>query len=179
MKSDSELWGLALKGKEEAFVSLYERHQGPVFRFALHMSGKVETAEEIVQDVFLSLLSAPKRFVETSGTLQGYLIGAARNMIRDRLKRQGQFADADRSVATDMDMTEKLSTQERLRDLHAAILSLPPRYREAVVLCDLEEMDYASAAAHLGCPVGTVRSRLHRARSLLLAKLRNHQRCPA
>jgi RNA polymerase sigma-70 factor (ECF subfamily) len=57
-------------------------------------------------------------------------------------------------------------------------LSLPANYREVVVLCDLENMDYAQAAQHLGCAVGTVRSRLHRARTILGAKLRNGERCP-
>jgi DNA-directed RNA polymerase specialized sigma24 family protein len=58
------------KRTEAAFLELYQRHQGPVFRYALHMSGRVETAEEIVQEVFLSLLSASNGFIEASGNLQ-------------------------------------------------------------------------------------------------------------
>ena len=59
--------------------------------------------------------------------------------------------------------------QSRLRQ---AVATLPGKYREAVVLCDLEEMSYEEAALALGCPIGTVRSRLHRARAILLEKLR-------
>ena len=60
-----------------------------------------------------------------------------------------------------------------------AVLALPPAYREVVVLCELNEMDYAEAATVLGCPLGTVRSRLHRARGLLMGKLRAFKGCPA
>jgi RNA polymerase sigma-70 factor (ECF subfamily) len=165
------------KGNEAAFMSLYHRHQGAVFRFAVHMSGKVETAEEIVQEVFLSLLSSPGAFVESSGALQGYLIGAARNLIRTRLKHERRFTEADPNAAGGSQLMDELTKQENLRDLRAAILSLPPNYREVVVLCDLENLDYAVAAEHLGCPVGTVRSRLHRARAILAAKLRERMGC--
>ena len=64
-----------------------------------------------------------------------------------------------------------LTRREGLETLRRAVQALPRRYREVVVLCDLEEVDYADAAVALGCPIGTVRSRLHRARGLLLEKL--------
>jgi RNA polymerase sigma-70 factor (ECF subfamily) len=67
----------------------------------------------------------------------------------------------------------ELTAAEMLDDLWQAVLTLPLKYREAVVLCDLQEMDYVDAAAVMGCPVGTVRSRLHRARDLLLQKLKS------
>jgi RNA polymerase sigma-70 factor (ECF subfamily) len=69
-----------------------------------------------------------------------------------------------------------LTHREGLEALRRAVVALPRRYREVVVLCDLEEMDYADAAAVLGCPIGTVRSRLHRARALLLDKLNQERR---
>jgi len=65
-----------------------------------------------------------------------------------------------------------LLRREGIEELRRAVLALPKRYREVVLLCDLEEMDYADAATVLNCPVGTVRSRLHRARALLLEKLK-------
>jgi RNA polymerase sigma-70 factor (ECF subfamily) len=74
---------------------------------------------------------------------------------------------------------EALSQEQELQELRAAVLSLPPNYREVVVLCDLEGMDYSQAAATLNCPVGTVRSRLHRARAILSAKLKKRMRCTA
>jgi len=65
-----------------------------------------------------------------------------------------------------------LAQTERLEILRRAVLALPPAYREVVVLCDLDERDYAEAAGILGCAIGTVRSRLHRARALLAEKMR-------
>ena len=70
------------------------------------------------------------------------------------------------------DALANLTREEALEAVRQAVLALPTHYREVVVLCDLEEMDYANAAAALGCSIGTVRSRLHRARGLLMAKLR-------
>jgi len=75
-------------------------------------------------------------------------------------------------LAIDDDPLVELARREGLDALRRAVLALPRRYREVVVLCDLEEVDYADAAEALGCPIGTVRSRLHRARALLLDKLK-------
>lgn len=174
---ENELLKLAKKGNEAAFLDLYQRHQGPVFRFALHMSGQVETAEEIVQEVFLALLS-PNSFDSTSGGLQGYLIGAARNMLRSRMRQAWRFIEAEPATLGG-ELLDGLSKEQELHDLHTAILSLPPNYREVVALCDLEGMDYAHAASHLGCPLGTVRSRLHRARAALAAKMQKCMGCTA
>ena len=70
-----------------------------------------------------------------------------------------------------------LAQNERVETLRKAVLALPPAYREVVVLCDLHERDYAETASALGCAIGTVRSRLHRARALLAEKMRAGERC--
>ena len=75
-------------------------------------------------------------------------------------------------LAVDDDPLLDLTHREGIEALRRAVQALPRRYREVVVLCDLEEVDYADAAMALGCPIGTVRSRLHRARALLLEKLK-------
>ena len=75
-------------------------------------------------------------------------------------------------LAVDDDPLLDLTHREGIEALRRAVQALPRRYREVVVLCDLEEVDYADAAIALGCPIGTVRSRLHRARALLLEKLK-------
>ena len=177
MKNESELLKLAAKGNEAAFLEIYQRHQGPVFRFALHMSGRVETAEEIVQEVFLAMLCA-HGYAPAKGSLQAYLIGAARNMIRSRMRQAWRFTEAE-PATTGAELVDALSKEQELRELRAAILSLPPNYREVVALCDLEGMDYVQAASHLSCPVGTVRSRLHRARAILAAKMQKRVGCMA
>ncbi len=176
--SDSDLLRLSRKGDEDAFLILYRRHQGPVFRFALHMSGSRETAEEVTQEVFLAMLTDAHQYVEARGRLESYLIGMARNLVRRQI-RTARLLSADdlemngeQQAASRDELVDTLNRKQELNALREAILKLPPNYREVIVLCDLEGMDYIQAAVQLGCAVGTVRSRLHRARSLLEAKLR-------
>lgn len=180
--NDNELLRLSEKGDEDAFLVLYRRHQGAVFRFALHMSGRKEAAEEVTQEVFLALLNRAKGYRPDQGSLQGYLIGVARNKLRGQLRESKRLADADegREAAGDSgdELVSRLSRAQELDLLRAAILSLPNNYREVIALCDLESLDYAQAAEYLGCPIGTVRSRLNRARAILGAKLRK-ERCLA
>jgi RNA polymerase sigma-70 factor, ECF subfamily len=178
-RSDDELLQMSKRGDEEAFVTLYRRHQGAIFRFALHMSGQRETAEEVTQEVFLALVSESRKYLAARGDLQGYLIGVARNKVRRQIRQSRGFASlASTEPAVEAEPLDAVSRQQEARALRAAILSLPANYREVVVLCDLENMDYAQAARQLGCAIGTVRSRLHRARTILGAKLRNGERCP-
>ena len=175
--SDGDLLQLSEKGDENAFLILYQRHQGSIFRFALHMSGRVDVAEEVVQEVFMALLSKLKLYARDRGELQGYLIGIARNRVRRHLSER-RLAEVEPSPESESNaLFEGFNKREELAALHDAILKLPPDYREVVVLCDLEDMDYADAARQIGCPVGTVRSRLHRAREILGAKLRKTHGC--
>lgn len=177
--SDGELLQLSSKGSEDAFLTLFRRHEGPVFRFALHMSGRRETAEEVTQEVFLTLLSGEKLYTEERGALQGYLIGVARNKVRRHLAETRVLGSVEMAQASSSgaDLFENLNKGQEMEWLHSAILALPPKYREVVVLCDLEDVTYAQAAEQLGVAIGTVRSRLHRARAILGAKLRNCERC--
>jgi len=119
------------------------------------------------------------------GTLSGYLFGIARKLVLRNVER-GRSAvalenDLDDGtlpeLAVNDDPLVELTHREGIAALRRAVQALPRRYREVVVLCDLEEVDYADAAVVLGCPIGTVRSRLHRARGLLLDKL-NQERNP-
>ena len=75
------------------------------------------------------------------------------------------------ALTADTDTLGDLTRAESVEALRQAVLTLPVRYREAVVLCDLQEMSYADAAAVVGCALGTIRSRLHRGRALLTVKL--------
>jgi RNA polymerase sigma-70 factor, ECF subfamily len=170
---------MSTRGDQEAFLELYRRHHGAIFRFALHMSGRRETAEEVTQDVFLALLAESRKYLAERGDLQAYLIGVARNKVRRHIRQGRGFADLAAAVepVIEPESFEAMSRRQETRALRTAILSLPPNYREVVVLCDLENMDYARAAEQLGCAIGTVRSRLHRARAILGAKLRSRERC--
>jgi len=179
-ETDEDLLIRIHSGDEQAFVSLYRRRQGAIFRFALHMTGTEAQAEDITQEVFLALLREECGFDPTRGTLSGYLFGIARKLVLRQMERgrldvaldAGLEESAIPELAIDDDPLVELARREGLDALRRAVLALPRRYREVVVLCDLEEVDYADAAEALGCPIGTVRSRLHRARALLLDKLK-------
>jgi RNA polymerase sigma-70 factor (ECF subfamily) len=176
---DRELYRQLAKGREEAFSALYERYQGPIFRFAWHMSGNSATAEDVTQEVFMLLIRNPKNYDPAKGSLAGYLFGIARNLTRRRLDRSRldaplaeDWTDSNENeLAGDTDLLGDLTRSELLQCLQKAILGLPDQYREVVVLCDLSEMSYPDAAAVLECPPGTVASRLHRARLMLKARL--------
>ena len=182
-ESDEELLLRMRSGDEQAFVTLYRRRQAPIYRFALHMTGSAAVAEDIVQDVFLALIRDDCGYDPERGTLSGYLFGIARKLAL-RLLERGRSdvaleSDAEDGAAVDPaangDPLADLTRKEGIQALRRAVQALPRRYREVVALCDLEEMDYSEAALVLGCPIGTVRSRLHRARALLLDKMRQER----
>lgn len=178
-ETDDDLLIRIHSGDEQAFVSLYRRRQGPIYRYALHMTGSEAQAEDVTQEVFLTLLRVNCGFNPERGNLAGYLFGIPRNLVLRHAER-GRFDITLDTALEESELPElgvdgdpllEVSRREGLEALRRAVLALPRRYREVVALCDLEEVDYADAAAVLGCPIGTVRSRLHRARALLLEKL--------
>jgi RNA polymerase sigma-70 factor, ECF subfamily len=177
--SDEELLARVASGDAAAFASLFRRRHEAVYRFALHMTGVPSAAEDVTQDVFLAVMHDAGRYEADRATVTAWLCGIARNHARRRLQRDRlvlPFVDDDVDrignwPVTNPDPLEDLTRAERLESLRKAVLSLPLKYREAVVLCDLEEMSYVDAASAIGCALGTVRSRLHRGRALLAAKL--------
>ncbi|HEX4137882.1 MAG TPA: sigma-70 family RNA polymerase sigma factor [Bryobacteraceae bacterium] len=168
--SDEELYRLMRKGNQDAFAQLYERREPALYRFALHMSGSAAVAEEISHEVFVQLMGPSTRFDETRGSLESFLYGIARNLVRV-FRRLGPVAEpVDRPF--DHDILGELIDNETTSALHRTLRELPERYRDVIILCDLEERSYEEVARSIGCPLGTVRSRLHRARALLSAKLK-------
>lgn len=166
-------------GDEQAFAALYRRRHPAIFRFALQMCGSQALAEDVTQEVFLVLIRETHNFDPARGSLNAFLFGVARNQLFRRLQRERFYAPLEsdehheRSLPTlSEDPLHQLSRSETIDSVRNAVLTLPERYREVVVLCDLEEMSYAETAQVLDCAIGTVRSRLHRGRSLLIEKLR-------
>jgi RNA polymerase sigma-70 factor (ECF subfamily) len=155
--------------------ALFRRRQQNVFRFALHLTGSTAVADDVTQDVFVAVIRDAARYEAGRSTVVAWLCGIARNFVRRRTAADRDIdpleEDAIEIVADGVDPLGDLTQSERVEALRKAVLSLPLRYREAVVLCDLQEMSYDEASNALGCPVGTVRSRLHRARALLTAKM--------
>ena len=166
-------------GDEQAFAVLYRRYQGPIYRFGLLMCGSVNIAEEVTQEVFLLLVTSGSRFDPSRGLLLPYLYGLARIQVLRFLKRERPYVSlvetederpSERFIAKD-DPFGDCSRNEVVRLVRQAVLTLPPRYREVVVLCDFQEVSCTEAAIALDCALGTVSSRLHRGRLLLLKKL--------
>jgi RNA polymerase sigma-70 factor, ECF subfamily len=171
---DADLLRLARHGDEAAFAQLFARYQRAIFRYAAHMCGEA-AAEDVVQDTFLVVLRRGGKFDAARGTFSAFLFGIARNVILKQLggrhELPSEFDAAVEEASPQANALESLTEQERIEAVRMAIASLPPFYREVVVLCDLEDVNYESAASALGCPIGTIRSRLHRARRMLTSKL--------
>jgi RNA polymerase sigma-70 factor (ECF subfamily) len=187
--ADDELLRLAGSGSEEAFTMLYQRRQAAVYRFALQMSGSSFLAEEVTQDVFMTVLGDSTSYDASRGTVASYLYGIARRLVWRRMAQSRSHfplavveeaaSRTPEQLVAFPQVERDLARDETIRTLRRAILALPAGYREAVVLCDLHEMSYADAANALGCAVGTVRSRLHRARALLAERMAARAESPS
>ena len=180
-RSEAELLQLSVAGDESAFLLLYERLKGPIFRYAFYMTSSKPAAEEVVQEVFMFLVKNGARFRPAEGDLAGFAFGIARNFVR-RLKKRERLNEelpGDEVLERLSRIhwgSEEISTQvirnQGLERIRAAIRSLPDHYRQVIVLCDLCEFTYREAASRLQCAVGTIRSRRNRAHALLAQKLR-------
>ena len=169
-------------GDVSALSGLFRRRQQSIYRFVLHLTGSPAVADDVTQDVFVAVIRDAGRFEPGRATVAAWLCGIARNYLRRRLDADRTMTavdDASLEAALPVvqpDPLDDLTQAERLESLQRAVLSLPIRYREAVVLCDLQELPYTEAADALGCAVGTVRSRLHRGRALLTEKMQAEAR---
>jgi RNA polymerase sigma-70 factor, ECF subfamily len=179
--SDAELLKLSMSGDEGAFLQLYNRLKTPVFRYAFYMCGSQSSAEEVIQEVFVSLLKNGSRYKPAEGDLAAFVFGIARNLIRRLRKRERQMEELPGDEALDKtsfrrlvaeDPSAQLIRDQRIERIRSAIASLPDHYRHVIVMCDLCELTYAQAASRLDCAVGTVRSRLNRGHALLAQKLK-------
>lgn len=189
--NDGDLLRRMLAGDEQAFTALYRTYQAGIYRFARQMTGEPGLADEVTQEVFLTLMQEGRSFNARRGSLRAWLYGIARNCIRRCLERERLYvalvSEEHEETAADLlpdpgtpdDALAGLGSRESVEQVRRAVLALPAAYREAVVLCQLHELGYAEAAQILGCPVGTVRSRLHRARELLATRLKCLREAPA
>jgi RNA polymerase sigma-70 factor (ECF subfamily) len=176
--SDAALHKAAIAGSGEAMAELYRRHGGLVYRFTLRMSRDASIAEEITQEVFLALLSqvgGSDPYDVARAALPTWLCGIAR---RQLWKHLGRFDDVmDDEDAPEVESPEdspvtRLMRQEAVALVRQGLDELPLPLKEVIVLCELEEMSYEETALVLGAPIGTVRSRLHRAKARLASLLR-------
>ncbi len=168
-------------------MSLYRRWQAPVQRFALAMIGSPHTAEDVMQETFMVLIRDGGRYDPRRGPFGAYIRGVARHLVLRRIRRDSRFVALADGLAASLesalgrdaphspDPAETLIRREEERAVQSALLRLTPRLREVLVLCDMDGVSYAEAAAILAVPIGTVRSRLSRAREALARRLTRHR----
>jgi RNA polymerase sigma-70 factor (ECF subfamily) len=176
-QSDEALMAAVAAGDREAFATLYRLRRPDVYRFALHMIGSPSAAEDVAQDVFMVVIQEARRYSAARAAVVPWLLGIARNLARRRMsdRRYQPLSDSNDRPAVHADPADGLARARQVDALRRALGTLPVPYREAVVLCDLQELSYQDAACVAGCAIGTVRSRLHRGRQLLAAKVRGER----
>lgn len=151
-------------------------HADRVYRLALRLTGNAHDAEDLTQEVFVRVFRSLGSY--TPGTFEGWLHRITVNLFLDSVRRRGRV----RMDGLPEDAAERLPGREPTppqayderhldRDITAALAALPPEFRAAVVLCDIEGLSYEEIAATLGVKLGTIRSRIHRGRSALKASL--------
>jgi RNA polymerase sigma-70 factor (ECF subfamily) len=167
--TDEVLLEKACRGDEAAFGRLYERFRGPLYALAYRLTNSVPIAEDLVHDTILSVVRPGSRFDPQRGNLRSYLYAAIRNLARKQYRDYGrEEADDDLATAvaegTPHDSLVSAETSQRVQD---AVSSLPGLQREALVLFEYEELSLDEIARMVEADVGTVKSRLHRARERL------------
>jgi RNA polymerase sigma-70 factor (ECF subfamily) len=168
------------QGDETAFVALYRRHKDAVYRLALLYSGSASSAADVTQETFVHLMTQPHQFDPTRGTVGAWLCGVARNLSRKQFARRedatdpSALADDAAPLAQHVDLDtplESLLRNEAAEQVRRALAAIAPHYRDVLILCELSELSYAEAAQVCGIEIGTVRSRLARARAQLAQRL--------
>lgn len=185
-RDEAQQLRLARAGDEVAFTALYRRHRAAVYRYAWLVCGSESHAADVTQDVFVEILSASNRFDPARGSLAAYLCGIARFRAY-RVAERGTHSTADIEAALEAcgdsyELSapelplEQLQRSRALQALYSAIRKLPAPFRDVLILIELQQMSYADAAAITGIEIGTVRSRLSRAKAKL-AQMLNEGEC--
>jgi len=178
VSSDSECMARLAAGDGNALRELYQRHGRALLRFSSAMCRSRQAAEDMVHDTFVALMREPVSFNPAQGTVFGYLCGVLRHRVSRHFRQQKRWValdmDSDSSpvhISDTQSPADEIARSEITAAFRRAMLELPLQHREIIALCDLEELPYTTVAGILDCPVGTVRSRLHRARALLTIRL--------
>ena len=167
-----------------SWEEIVREHSARVYRLAYRLTGNRHDAEDLTQEVFVRVFRSLSTY--TPGTFEGWLHRITTNLFLDQVRRRARIRMDIMGDAADRYATaEGPSTPERAfehsnldRDVQRALDALPPGYRAAVVLCDIEGLSYEEIAVTLGIKLGTVRSRIHRARARLRVSLEHRAPTP-
>jgi RNA polymerase sigma-70 factor (ECF subfamily) len=158
---------------EPEIRAAYHEHKDAIYRFAWRMTGSAASAEDIVQECFLSLLRNPNGYDPSRAPMRPFLLAVARNLARKRwhVEQRWDVLEEEAFVAEPLDPVARQTTEL----VAQAVQSLPPLQREALILFEYEELSLEEIARAVDAEVGSVKARLHRARENLrrmLAPLR-------
>jgi len=175
MANDLELWERTQGGDAEAFGSLYERHARAVQSYCLWRTADLQAAEDATATVFLEAWRKRGRLTLSTDSAAPLLLGIANNVVRRQWRSQRRHRDALERVRNvgqipsdlEAEAIARVDAIQQLRDGGEAIRRLPRREREVLALLAWSDLSYGEIAEALGLPVGTVRSRLARARTRL------------
>jgi RNA polymerase sigma-70 factor (ECF subfamily) len=166
-----------------SWEEIVRAHSARVYRLAYRLTGNQHDAEDLTQEVFVRVFRSLSTY--TPGTFEGWLHRITTNLFldgarrRQRIRFEGLADDvAQRLPGTDLTPAQAWDERHLDGDIQAALRALPPDYRAAVVLCDIEGFSYEEIAATMGVKLGTVRSRIHRGRAQLRAALAHRERAP-
>jgi RNA polymerase sigma-70 factor (ECF subfamily) len=168
-------------GDEAAFVALYRVHRDAIYRFSLLYCGAPASAADVTQETFMHLIARPGQFDPARGTVGAWLCGVARMLARKHMGESREESRDPAELADDSDLApgqvdhdtplDRVLRSEAAEQVRDAVARLAPHYRDVLILCELSGMSYAEAAQVCGVEIGTVRSRLSRARSALAQRL--------
>ena len=180
--ADAVLWQAAADGEHDAFGQLFDRHATSVYNYLLRRTADWSAAEDLTAAVFLQAWRRRREVVFHGDSALPWLLGVARQLARNATRSRRRYLAALGKVAresvTGTDPADpadvvsgRLDSDQQLRRLRAAIGGLPRPQREVIELCVYAGLDQQAAAIALGVSVGTIKSRLHRARQRLAAEL--------
>jgi RNA polymerase sigma-70 factor (ECF subfamily) len=177
--SDADLLPGCRSGDEAAWRALVERYTRKVFGLAYRFTGRAEEAEDLTQEVFVKVYQTLHRYREADGPFGAWLMAVARNHAidhyrRGRQERQRRSEDPlvlETAASGEEHPTARIEREERAKLVHAGLRALPPDLRAPLVMCDLQGLSYDEIAAALEVPLGTVKSRINRARLELAKRL--------
>lgn len=168
---DRELVWQVVAGQTDAFRALVDRHQQRIYRFALSVLGNREAAEDVTQETFLAAFANLFSYDASRAAFSTWLLAIARNRCFNLLKQNRPIALSEPESIGDVSSTDRIVRQELSQQLDRAMASLPTEQRSAFVLAEIEELPYAEIARIERTSLGTVKSRIHRAKQRLQALL--------
>lgn len=168
--SDDELWELVRSGDADAFGLLFERRAVEIYNYCFRATGDWAAAEDLLSLTFLEAWRRRGKELP-AGAFRPWLYGIATNVLRNRRRSERRFAAALKRVPVPLPEPEfagaadsRLDDERQMQGAHAVLAELRPHEREAFLLCAYMGLSYADAAMALSVPIGTVRSRVARAR---------------